>query len=61
MKRKRIVVKLPLRVAAIEELAKLSGVGYNEAFAAYNNALKYCKVFNDMSVLDKAMSNLRAV
>ena len=59
--RKRIVRKLPLRVAAIEELASISGVGYNQAFAAYNKALEYCKVFNDKTVLEQTIHVLKRV
>ena len=53
MKRKRIRITRPLRVRAIELLAEQFNVGYNQAFAAYNAAKEYCKVFNDKTVLEE--------
>ena len=60
-RRTRLVKRLPLRVKAIEELAEISGVGYNMAFEAYNKALEYCKVFNDKSVLEVTINKLKKI
>jgi hypothetical protein len=53
MKVKRRRIKCNTKVNAIEELSKIFKMSYGRTFQVYMEAMKYCRIFNDTSVIDR--------
>lgn len=53
MKSKRKRIRRNTKINAIEELSKHFKMSYGYTFRVYMEAMKYCRVFKDQSIIDR--------